>query len=166
MSANPEFKITRVFDAPCQKVWDAWTQKNMLDKWFGPKGVPIVTSTMNFKVGGAYHYGMQLPVGGIMWGRWIFREITPTSRIVWEHGFTDETGTQCTRHPFAPTWPLKMVSTLTFQDQGNQTAVTLTLVCENANEVESATFSAGMPSMTQGFGGTFDQLTEFLRQPE
>lgn len=157
------FHIARTFNTPLQKAWDAWTQKNQLDKWFGPKGVPIVTSTMNFKVGGAYHYGMQLPVGGIMWGRWIFREIAPLSRIVWEHGFSDETGTKCTRHFFAPTWPLQMVSTLTFTEQGGQTTITLTLECENANEVELATFAAGIPSMTQGFGATFDQLADFLK---
>jgi uncharacterized protein YndB with AHSA1/START domain len=159
---NPEFILTRSFDAPIEKVWQAWTDEAQLKQWFGPKGCPIFISSMNFCVGGAYHYGMKLPVGLNMWGRWIFKEIAYPSRLVWDHHFSDESGTSITRHPFAPTWPLEMVTTITLQDDGGKTKQTLNLIAINTTDIERQTFEAGTDGMNQGWGATFDQLANFL----
>ena len=60
-----------------------------------------------------FHYGMRGPDGSEMWGKFVYREIAPPERLVFIVSFSDENGGM-TRHPMAPTWPLEMLNTLTF----------------------------------------------------
>ena len=71
-----------MFDAPRDLLWKCFTEPERMAQWWGPKGVKIVKSEMDFRVGGTYHYGMQNPDGQVMWGRQVYREITPPDRIV------------------------------------------------------------------------------------
>lgn len=163
MNTEPTvFTISRSFNAPRDVLWSVWTENDHLKKWFGPKGCPITRTTLNFSVGGSYHYGIRIPDGSEMWGRWVFREIAKPSRIVWEHHFSDAEGSAITRHPFSPTWPLEMLATIVLEEQGEKTTLTLTLACMNATDIERKTWEAGMVSMNQGWGGTLDQLTDYL----
>src|SRR5438132_1220647 len=58
-----DFVITRVFDAPRELMWKAWTESDRLALWFGPKGVTIFHSRNDLRPGGTYHYGMRTPDG-------------------------------------------------------------------------------------------------------
>jgi uncharacterized protein YndB with AHSA1/START domain len=69
-----------------------------------------------------------------------------------------------TRHPFAPDWPAKMLSTITFAEQDRGTLLTIEWGPIEASEAELKTFDAGRPSMTQGWTGTFEQLTNHLKK--
>jgi uncharacterized protein YndB with AHSA1/START domain len=158
-----KFTLSRSFDAPIEKVWKAWTDESQLKTWFGPKGCPISFSNMDFSVGGKYHYAMDVPDGSKMWGRWTFREITQPTRLRWDHNFSDETGTKITRHPFSATWPKEMICQLDFAEEGGKTKLTLTSHAINVNEVERQTWEGGFAGMTQGWGGTLEQLVEFLK---
>lgn len=158
-----KFTLTRTFDAPIEKLWDAWTDENQLKIWFGPKACPISYSKQDFSIGGTYHYGLDIPGGSKMWGRWTFREITKPSRLKWDHNFSDETGTQITRHPFSATWPKEMICQLDFIPEGNKTTITLTSYAINVNDVERKTWEDGFAGMNQGWGGTLEQLVEFLK---
>ena len=102
-----EFVISRVLDAPRDLVWKCFTDPEHMKQWWGPKGVKIVKSEMDLRVGGTYHYGMQTPDGSVMWGKQVYREIVPTDRLVFINSFSDENG-GLTRHPMAPTWPIEM----------------------------------------------------------
>ena len=64
-----EFVISRVLDAPRDLVWKCFTDPEHMKQWWGPKGVKIVKSEMDLRVGGTYHYGMQTPDGSVMWGK-------------------------------------------------------------------------------------------------
>ena len=161
-----EFSLTKTLDAPIEKVWDAWTKVEQLNKWFGPKGFPVTESRMNFKVGGQYHYGMKMPHGEIMWGRWIFLKIEKPNLIEWEHHFSDAEGKAITRHPFSTTWPLEMRTTIEFEDLKGKTNLTIKLIAYNTTDVERETFEGGFAGMNQGWGGTLDQLCEFLGEPK
>ena len=99
-----EFVISRVLDAPRDLVWKCFTDPEHMKQWWGPKGVKIVKSEMDLRLGGTYHYGMQTPDGSVMWGKQVYREITPKDRLVFINSFSDENG-GLTRHPMAPTWP-------------------------------------------------------------
>ena len=162
MTQPTEFTITRILNAPRDKVWKAWTDENELKKWFGPKGMPITTSKINFTVGGSYHYGMRMPDGNEMWGRWVYREITAPSRAVWESHFSDPTGTKITRHPFSPTWPLEMLGTITLEEHDGKTTLTLAMTALNTTDVERLTWDSSHASLNMGWGGTFEQLTAYL----
>ena len=157
-----EFVISRVLDAPRDLVWKCFTDPEHMKQWWGPKGVKIVKSEMDLRVGGTYHYGMQTPDGSVMWGKQVYREITPKDRLVFINSFSDENG-GLTRHPMAPTWPIETMSIFAFEDQpGNKTKFTVRWWPHNATEEERTTFDAGHGSMTQGWSGTMDQLEAYL----
>jgi len=67
-----------------------------------------------------------------------------------------------TRNPFSPTWPLELLSTITFTAHGAKTTVTVRWTTLNPTEVEAKTFKDGHDSMRQGWTGTLDQLGDYL----
>ncbi len=142
-------------------MWKAFTDPERMKEWWGPKGVTVVQSKMDLRPGGTYHYAMRTPDGGTMWGKFVYREITPTSRIVFVSSFSDEAG-GVTHHPMAPDWPLEMLSTFLFEEQGGKTKFTVKWTPLNATEKERDAFAAGLASMQQGWGGTLDKLAAYL----
>jgi len=58
---NKKLTITRAFDASLNDVWSAWTEAEILDKWWAPKPYRAETKTMNFAVGGSRLYAMVSP---------------------------------------------------------------------------------------------------------
>lgn len=161
-SASNEFVITRLFDAPRDLVWKAFTEADRLMQWWGPKGFRMIHAKVDLRPGGVFHYGMLAPDGSEMWGKWTFREIVAPERLVMISSFSDKDG-GLTRHPMAPTWPQQMLGTTTLMAQGNKTLLTNAVVAHEASAEEIATFNAGFESMTQGFGGTWDQLETYLK---
>ena len=160
---DPEgaFVISRTFDAPRDLVWKAWTERDRLMQWFGPKGFTMPVATLDFRPGGVFHYCLRSPDGHQMWGKFVYREIVPPERIVLVNSFSDEKG-GVTRHPLSPTWPLEMLSTTTFEERDGRTTVTIRCEPLNATEAERNTFDAGRDGMRMGWTGTFDQLAEYL----
>ena len=159
-----DFVISRVFDAPRELVWKAWTEREALMAWFGPKGVSISRCTLDLRVGGVFHYCMRTPDGKDMWGKWIFREVSPPDRLVFIASFSDEAG-GITRHPMAPDWPREMISTITFAEhagKGRGTVVTVRWNAINAGETERQVFDGSHGSMQQGWTGTFEKLVAYL----
>ncbi|MES2752769.1 MAG: SRPBCC domain-containing protein [Pseudomonadota bacterium] len=160
-TVSKEFVIERVFDAPRDLVWKAWTEKDRLMQWWGPKGFKMVNARLDLKPGGSFHYCMHAPDGSEMWGRWTFREIVMPERLVFINAFSDKDG-GLTRHPMAPTWPIEMLGTMTLVDQGSKTLLVNRMVALNPTDEERATFEGGFDSMKQGFGGTWDRLAAYL----
>jgi uncharacterized protein YndB with AHSA1/START domain len=162
-TTSKDFVISRVLDAPRDLVWQCFTQPERMKQWWGPKGVKILKSQMDLRVGGTYHYGMQTPDGTVMWGKMVYRSITPPERLEFINSFSDEAG-GLTRHPLSPTWPLEMLSVFTFEDLGGgKTKFTVTWRPYNATAEAQATFDAGHASMTGGWSGTMDQLETYLK---
>src|ERR1700733_10149007 len=159
---SPAFVISRVFDAPRELVWKAFTEPERMKHWFGPTGSVVVASKMDFRVGGTYHGAMRDPAGNVMWAKFVYREIVAPERLVWEHSFSDENG-GLTRHPLSPTWPLKLLTTVTLaQAPENKTALTLRWSPLEATEEERKTFDAAHDGVRAGWGGSFDQLDAYL----
>lgn len=159
---SKEFVISRVLDAPRALVWECFTKPERMKEWWGPKGVTVVKSDMDLRVGGKYLYGMQQQDGTVMWGRMLYREITPPERLVFINSFSDEVG-GLTRHPLAPTWPIEMMSIFTFDEMPDgKTKFTVTWSPYNATEEERTTFDNGFDSMTGGWSGTLDKLENYL----
>lgn len=160
-STNQEFVISRVFDAPREQVWRAWTEREQLMKWFGPKGCTLPYATLDLRPGGIFHYAMHTPDGHEMWGKWTFREITAPEKLVLISSFSDAQG-GITRHPMSANWPLETLSTTTFEERGGKTKLTIRWAPWNATESECNTFAAAHSGMQQGWGGTFEQLAAYL----
>jgi uncharacterized protein YndB with AHSA1/START domain len=160
-NVGKEFVITRVFDAPRELVWKAWTERERLMQWFGPKGFTLTTAKMDLRPEGSFHYCMRSADGKEMWGKFVYREIAAPERIVLVNSFSDAKG-GITRHPFSATWPLEMLSTTTLAEQRGKTALTIKWSPLNATEEERKTFDSAHAGMQQGWTGTFDQLAEYL----
>ena len=156
-------RISRTFDAPRALVWQLWTQPEHLGRWFSPKGVTPAGGTMDLRTGGSYHYCLKTLDGNEMWGKWVFREVTPPERMVWVHSFSDAQG-GTTRHPMAANWPLEMLSRATFTEAGGKTTVTLEWHALNATPDEQKVFDAAHGGMRGGWTGTFDHLDAYLAE--
>lgn len=164
---SQEFTFSRTFDAPRERVWRAWTDAESLARWWGPKNATIRVLKLEFRPGGMFHYTMAFQPGHEMYGRFIYREIVAPERIVFVISFSDAAG-GITRAPFPQLkdlWPLEVLNTVTFTEQGGKTTIALRGSPIDATEDERAMFAANADSMRQGFGGTFDQLTGFLAKP-
>jgi len=155
------FVITRVFDAPRERVWQAWTEAERLKQWWGPKGFATHTCKVDLRPGGVFLYGMKSPDGADMWGKFVYRKIEAPKRLEFIVSFSDPKG-GVTRHPSSPGWPLEILSTVSFEEQGGKTKVTVQWSPHNATEDERKTFDEGRASMQQGWGGTFDQFAAYL----
>ena len=153
--------MTRTFDAPRDKVWKAWTERERLLQWFGPKGFRMTTAKLDLRPGGKFHYSLQAPDGKEMWGKFVYREIDAPERIVLVNSFSDEKG-GLTRHPFSATWPLEMLSTTTLTEEGGKTKLTIEWSPLDPTDAERKTFDTSHDGMKQGWTGTFDQLAEYL----
>jgi uncharacterized protein YndB with AHSA1/START domain len=161
-TVGSDFVITRQFDAPRELVWKAFTEPQGMKEWWGPKGGEIVVSKMDLRVGGTYHGAMRDPTGRVMWAKFVYREIIPPERLVWVHSFSDESG-GLTRHPLSPSWPLELLTTVTFEEtSGGKTKLTLRWAPSNASEEERTTFAAAHDGMNHGWRGSFDQLAAYL----
>jgi uncharacterized protein YndB with AHSA1/START domain len=158
----PEFKISRTFNAPREKLWQAWTDPKLFAQWFEPKGFTCVIKKHEFHPGGVAHSYLKSPDGMEMWGKFVYREIEKPNKLVWAHSFSDAGGVNLTRHPFSPDWPLELLTTVIFEEHGDKTNLTLTWSPLNATDKEIKTFAEGLAGMNQGWGGTFEQLDEFL----
>jgi len=160
-SAGIKLVITRIFNAPPKLVFKAWTETERLAQWWGPKGFTLDVAKLDLRPGGEFHYSMKSPDGFEMWGKFVYHEITPPERLIFVTAFSDKDG-NITRAPFSGTWPLEVLNILTLTEEGGKTKLTLSGGPINATREELKTFEETIPSMQQGFGGTFDQLDEYL----
>jgi uncharacterized protein YndB with AHSA1/START domain len=160
-SVGEELVITRVVDAPRELVWKAWTEKDRLSDWWGPKGFKIHVARLDLRAGGVFHYSMQTPDGKILWGKFTYREIVPPERLVFIVSFSDEKA-GVTRHWLSALWPLEVLNTVTFTEHDGRTTIRLSGGPINATEEEVKTFRSALQGMEQGFNGTFEQLDEYL----
>jgi uncharacterized protein YndB with AHSA1/START domain len=161
-SAVEEFRITRVFDAPRDLVYAVWTEAHHLERWWGPKGFSIRVAKLEVAPGGMFHYYLQNPQGVTMWGKWVFRDVAPADRLEFLASFSNEQG-ETVRAFFSPDYPLEVLSTVTFTDEGEgRTRVSMRGIPVNASEAELRLFGSMAQSMTQGWTGTLDQLEAYL----
>ncbi|HEV8108793.1 MAG TPA: SRPBCC domain-containing protein [Burkholderiales bacterium] len=158
------FVISRVFDAPRERVWKAWTDAAELKQWWGPRGFKVKSCKVDLRPGGMFLYGMTAPDGTDTWGKFVYREIVAPTKLVCIVSFSDAQG-GVTRHPWSPGWPLYWHSTVEFEEQGTaRTKVTVTWLPQEASDAERGTFEEGRDSMNQGWGGTLDQLAGHLEK--
>lgn len=159
------FDIERVFKAPLDRVWKAWSERDQFAKWWGPKGCSLEVSLLEFRPGGFFHYAMRSKNAPGMWGRFNYREIVPQERIVWLNSFANE---KCgiARAPFSDLCPLEIENSVVFVEQEGRTRMTLRAepFGASAEEVQYFADLCSSGSLAQGYGGTFDQLVNHLRE--
>ncbi|GAA6181560.1 SRPBCC family protein [Shimia sp. NS0008-38b] len=159
MTDMPTYIFSRVFDAPKALVWKAWSDPKLLAVWYGP-GVETVIHEFDLRAGGRWLNEMK-------WGetsdysRMEFQEVTQAEKIVWLHHSTDAEWLQ-SPNPMMPNWPQKLLTTVTFVEDGGQTKVKLEQVPVDASAEEAACFAEMMGGMDSGWGKGFDLLETLL----
>lgn len=152
-----ELTITRVFDAPRELVWKAWTEPERVKRWWGPKGFTSPVIKIDLRVGGEYLSCMRSPEGQDFWSKGIFREIVAPERLVMTDSFADKEGNTvpASYYGMSGDWPLEMLVTVMFEEQEGKTKLTL-----KHSGIEGIS-DTDRDNMKQGWSQSFDKLAEY-----
>ena len=143
--------MERVFAAPRDLVFKAWTEAEHLTQWWGPTGWTVPFCQVDFRPGGVWHYCMQGPGGEQSWGKAVYGEIVPGSRIVYTDAFSDEAGN------ITPGMPVMTIA-VDFLAEGERTRVVSNTKFASKEELESLL----QMGMLEGASQTWDRLDEYL----
>src|SRR5439155_11047053 len=94
-STGEALVIERIFGAPRELVWKAWTEPERMMRWWGPRGFTSPVCEVDFRVGGKIFAAMQSPdfnEGRPIWSTGVYKEIVPLQRLVTTDSFADENG--------------------------------------------------------------------------
>lgn len=120
-NAGREIVVSRVFDAPRELVWQAWTDPKHVVHWWGPSGFTTTIQEMDVRPGGVWRHVMHGPDGTDYPNKSVFKEVVKPERIVYSHGGGKKGGPGAS---FVATW--------TFDAQGDKTRVTMRAVFASA----------------------------------
>src|SRR5579872_2614280 len=152
-SEDREIVISRVFDAPRELVWEAWTNPQHVAKWWGPIGFTTTTEIMDVRPGGEWKHVMHGPDGANYPNHSVFIEVVKPARIVYTHGGRREGGG--TEVSFRSTW--------TFAEQTGKTEVTIRMEFESAAARDQVVKEFGA---IEGGKQTLGRLGEYLAKME
>jgi uncharacterized protein YndB with AHSA1/START domain len=155
-TAQAALVIERIFDAPRELVWKAWTDPEQVLRWWGPTGFSSPAAEIDLRVGGKYLWAMRSPEGYEFWNTGVYRDIVPFERIVCTQSLADEKGNvvPATHYGMSGDFPLEMLLTITFEDLGGKTRLTLRHEGFPAGEM--------MEGAGDGWNGAFDKLAASL----
>jgi uncharacterized protein YndB with AHSA1/START domain len=142
--AAQEITITRVFDAPRELVWKAWTEPDQIARWWGPPGwsAPVDRITMDVRPGGAMSVTNVSDEGDEMTVQGVYREVVEPERLVFEE-------------PAETSWHEGAVSEMTLTDLGDgRTEMVVRTTIRTTEEMRTMA-EAGM-------AGSMDRLAEHL----
>ena len=148
-SSEWDLVMTRVFDAPKELVFTAWTETRHVAQWWGPKGFTNPVCEMDVRAGGAIRIHMRAPDGVVYPMTGVFQEIAAPERLVFLCSALDDKGNSM----------FDVLSTVTFAEERGKTALTLQL------RVIKATAAAPqyLKGMEMGWMQSLDRLGELLR---
>jgi len=159
MSEIPEYKLERIFEAPRELVWRAWTDPELLHRWYGP-GIETIIHKFDLKPGGSWLNEMKWG-GNSDFSKMVFQEVTPPLMLVWHHSSSDSDWNVITS-PMMADWPRVLLTTVIFEDMGDRTNVRLTQVPIEATDAEIACFAAKMAGMDKGWGSGYAIMDELF----
>lgn len=157
--ANNQIKVERTFQAPIDLVWAAWTESDILDRWWAPKPWVAETKSMDFREGGRWIYAMVGPENEKHWSRVDYLKISPQKFFSALDGFCDEEGN------LNPSFPQNKWEN-TFMNRGEETQVDIQLTFDTLEDLEKIIkmgfkegFTAGLENLDQYIAAQF-----FLRK--
>jgi uncharacterized protein YndB with AHSA1/START domain len=152
--SKKEITIVRTYNAPREKVWQAWTDPKQVSQWWAPNGFTTPTVEIDPKVGGELYIvmlagenlgqmsGMKAPMKGV------FSEVTPPEKLVFSNNALDESGNVL----------LSGVTSVLFEDVGGKTKMTVTTNAEGTAPMTDMMLAG----MEQGWNEQSDKLGAFL----
>jgi uncharacterized protein YndB with AHSA1/START domain len=146
--AEREITITRVFDAPRDVVFKAWTDAEQLAQWWGPKGFTNPVCEIDARIGGALRIHMRAPDGSIYPMKGEIRELVVPERLVFTNIAVDEAGNHI----------IEGLTSVTFADEGGKTKLTL----RTRGSAVVAKAVAYLQGMEMGWTMSIDKLQALL----
>ncbi len=144
--SDREIAMTRVFNAPRQMVFDAFSKPELLKRWFGPHGWSLVVCEVDFREGGGFRFVLRGPDGRDMGMRGVYREIAAPERSVHVESFDD--------------YPGESQVTAVFVEHEGRTTMTATVLYPS-QEIRDIVIKTGME---HGAAESYDKLAEILAE--
>jgi uncharacterized protein YndB with AHSA1/START domain len=145
MTGERDLVLTRLIDAPREKLYRAWTEPELLKQWFAPAPYTTPSAELDVRVGGANAVVMRSPDGNNIPCSGVYLEVVPNQRLIFTDAYT---------HGWEPSLKPFMTVILTFEDEAGQTRYTARVrhwTSEDRETHEKMGFH-------QGWGQCADQL--------
>jgi uncharacterized protein YndB with AHSA1/START domain len=160
--ADRELVITRIINAPPEKVFKAFTDPKQLSQWFSPRQFTNPVCEVDLRVGGSRRIVMRSPAGEDLLLEGTFREIVDNKRIVVIDSLAKhppEWHAMVNKHrPHAKGNLPDLLCTITFEDYAGKTKLTIYYQFEVAEDRNALTNGG----MIDGWAQTLDKLEEML----
>lgn len=145
-TSDREIHTSRLFDAPREQVFDAWTDPVHVSNWWGPRGFTTTTKSMDLRAGGEWLFVMHGPDGRDYRNRVVYREVVRPERLAYRHTGVGNDD------------PMKFEVTVDFIERGERTEVKFRLVLDTREMFDEATkFGA-----VEGLHDTMDRFGAHL----
>lgn len=146
-----QIHVHRSFNAPIDLVWAAWTEAEILDLWWAPRPYKNETKSMDFRIGGRWHYSMLSPEGERHWCYFDYEQIENQKLYNGKDGFCDENGAPTNLAP-GMRWHNQ------FTNQGDTTLVHVNIRFEKPEDLETIVNMG----FKEGFSMGMNQLDEYI----
>lgn len=148
--------IERTFNAPIGKVWAAFTNPEILAKWWSPAGMKNYHASTDVREGGEFRYCFESSEGVRYWGKGVYQKINEPTYLSYIDNFTDSDGTPVppAHYGIPGDVPVPTLVEFVFTAKGDKTDMRIT--GENPYD-DSMT-----ENMTQGWNTMFDKLVDRL----
>jgi len=140
-----EIVIERVFDAPRELVFEAWTMPQHVTHWWDPSGAPLAICEIDLRPNGAFRFVNSGPEGAKYPFSGFYREITPPARLVMGGPSPVSNG--------------ESICTLVFSEHDGRTRLTMTFACQSRADRDAFL----RMRVDEGTTLTLDNLDEYLR---
>ena len=147
--SDREVTLTRSFNAPCDLVFQALTQPDLLKRWYGPAGWSLIVCDIDLRVGGAWHFVVSRPDGKKIGQLGVYQEIDQPTRIVNTENWEDWDAGEC------------LVTTVLTETDGRTTFQSTILF--PSQEVRDIVVKAGLE---HGAAESYAKLDELLVQEQ
>ena len=148
-SGDREIHTERYFDAPRERIWQAYTDPELVRQWFGPRSTTTIVDKMEVEPGGAWRFVHREEDGSETAFRGEYREISEPESITWTFEWEGMPGHIS-------------VETVTFTEKDGGTLVSTVSVFDN-QEDRDGMFDSGMET---GMREAYEQLAELLARVE
>jgi len=152
--------LERVFDAPRELVYQAFSEAEHLKHWWGPRGWTLTVCNLDFRPGGIWHYCMKCTdenqgdfYGFESWGKGVYEDIVASEKIVYVDYFSDSEGNEAEGMPSCRI-------TMTFDEHEGKTTLTSRTEYASADALKQV-LDMGME---QGVTETWDRLAQYVKE--
>ena len=146
-----EIIVTRVFDAPRELVFKAYTDPALIPQWWGPRGYTTIVEKMEVRVGGAWRFINRTPEGNEFGFRGTYRELVPPQRLVYTFEYEGVPGHVA-------------LETITLEEYSGRTKITDKILFETVEDRDGMIKSGMESGATESQDRFSELLTEMQRK--